>query len=173
VAYKQLVIYRRSYFTIGLFANYGLKLNVMKDFVVRKRIAIKAPDSAVWDALTNPEKTKKYFFHCKVYSDWKQGSPIVFKGRLFFIIKIEMKGEIKQIKHGKLLKYTIANASDKSGTTSTVTDELKFENGETVLTITDDVGRGAGAEKRYEKSMKGWDKVLNGLKELVEDEYNH
>jgi hypothetical protein len=43
---------------------------------------------------------------------------------------------------------------------------LKTE--KTILSITDDVGQGEGAEKRYSRSLKGWDKVLKGLKELVE-----
>jgi len=142
----------------------------MKEHIVEKSIAIKAPAANVWDALTNPEKTKKYFFHCKVLSDWKVGSPITFKGRMFFVIPIEMKGTIKKIEPEKLLQYTISNASDDSGSHSTVTDELTFVKGVTELTITDDVGKGEGAEKRYKKSIKGWDKVLRGLKELVEED---
>jgi len=142
----------------------------MKEFIVKKSITIKAPASEVWDALTNPEKTKQYFFHCKVHSSWKKDSSITFKGRMFWIIPIEMNGTIEKIEPGKLLKYTLANASDKSGTKSVVTDELNYAHGETELTITDDVGQGEGAEKRYNRSVKGWDKVLKGLKELVERE---
>jgi len=139
----------------------------MKEFIVKKHIAIKAPADVVWDALTNPEKTKKYFFHCRVISTWKAGSPITFKGRLYWIIPIKMKGEIKKIEPGKLLQYTLSN---KGGSASTVTDELKFAGGVTTVHITDDVGQGEGAEKRYHRSVKGWDKILKGLKELVEGE---
>ena len=114
----------------------------MKDHIVKKSIVINAPAAVVWDALTDPEKTKAYFFHCRVYSDWKTGSKITFKGRMFFIIPIEMSGEIKQIKPGKLLQYTIANKSDKNGTFSTVTDELTETGGKTELKIMDDVGQG-------------------------------
>lgn len=139
----------------------------MKEYIVKKHIAIKAPADAVWAALTDPEKTKKYFFHCRVISTWKPGSPITFKGRLFWIIPIEMKGEIKKAEPGKLLQYTLSN---KGGSVSTVTDELKFAHGVTTVHITDDVGQGEGAEKRYQRSVKGWDKVLKGLKKFVEDE---
>ena len=38
--------------------------------------------------------------------------------------------------------------------------------GVTTLHISDDVGLGEGSEERYERSEKGWDKVLNGLKKL-------
>lgn len=95
-------------------------------------------------------------------SDWKVGSSIIFKGRIFWFFPIEMKGKIDQITPGKLLKYTLANGKD--GSTSTVTDELTEKDGKTTLHITDDVGQGEGAAKRYHKSVKGWDKILKGLK---------
>ncbi|MEP7322887.1 MAG: SRPBCC domain-containing protein [Saprospiraceae bacterium] len=143
----------------------------MKEFVVRKKIAIQAEPSQVWDALTNPEKTVKYFFNCKVNSKWKVGSPITFKGKILLIKKIELKGQILQIEPGKLLKYSLKNEDDDNAEAgnSTVTDELIYKDGKTILSITDDVGQGQGAEERYLKSKKGWDKVLKGLKELVEE----
>lgn len=140
----------------------------MKKYVVKKSIVINSPAEAVWDALTNPEKTKEYFFHCRVLSDWKVGSPITFKGRMFLIIPIEMKGKIQEVTPGKLLKYTLSNGK-KGDSTSTVTDELTFADGKTTVDITDDVGQGDGAEKRYKRSVKGWDKVLKGLKEFIEE----
>ena len=146
----------------------------MSQNIVSKSIRIKAEPKQVWDALTNPEKTKKYFFHCEVLSEWKMGSPITFKGKMFFIIDIEMTGKILEIEPGRYLKYTLKNgkSTDESAGYSTVTDTLNYEDGETILSITDDVGDGEDAEKRLEKSEEGWDKVLNGLKELVEKENN-
>lgn len=138
----------------------------MSQYIVNKSVRIKAEPAEVWEALTNPEKTKKYFFHCKVYSGWKPGDDITFKGRMLFIIPIEMSGKIIEIEPGRLLKYTLKNG--KSHTFSTVTDMLNYEDGETILTITDDVGDGDNAQKRYDRSQKGWDKVLAGLKALVE-----
>ena len=129
---------------------------------------LNATPAQVWDALTNPEKTKEYFFHCGVYSDWKEGSPITFKGKIFLIKNIEMTGTIMQITPERLLQYTLKNASDDNGSFSTVTDELTYANGVTTLSISDDVGQGEGAEERYERSEKGWDKILKGLREVVE-----
>ena len=143
----------------------------MSQYIINKSVSIKATPSEVWDALTNPEKTKKYFFHCEVFSDWNVGDTITFKGKIFFLIDIEMTGEILEIEKEKLLKYTLKNGkkTDESSGSSTVTDVLTYQNGETLLSITDDVGDGEGAEKRLEKSEAGWDKVLKGLKELVEN----
>lgn len=140
----------------------------MRDFVVKKSISIHAPAEVVWDALTNPEKTKKYFFNCRVFSDWKVGSPIVFQGRMFLLIPVKLEGVITELKPNKLLRYKLFSDVDDRGGSSTVTDELEYLNGQTVLHITDDVGVGEGAEDRYERSVRGWDKILNGLKDLVE-----
>ena len=144
----------------------------MSEFVVRKQIILKAEPAMVWDALTNPDKTKQYFFNCAVYSDWEPGSTIVFTGRMFWFKKIEMKGQIVAIEPTKLLKYTLTNGAEDEDLDnfSTVTDELSYENGETILSITDDVGQGKGAKDRYERSVKGWDHILKGLKEVVEAE---
>ncbi|MBL0033921.1 MAG: SRPBCC domain-containing protein [Bacteroidetes bacterium] len=142
----------------------------MKDFIVKKEITINATPAEVWDALTNPEKTKEYFFNCEVHSDWKKGSPIIFEGRIMLVKKIEMDGIILEIEPEKLLKYNLINSDGDHPTTSTVTDQLTYENGKTRLSISDDVGQGEGAEERYERSVKGWDKVLSGLKEFVERE---
>lgn len=145
-------------------------INNMKNFIVKKKVDIKAEPAEVWDALTNPEKTKKYFLNCEVFSDWKEGSSITFKGTILLVKKIEMNGKILKIQPEKLLQYSLTNEGSKdSSSSSTVTDELTYQNGVTTLSITDDVGQGDGAEERYEKSEKGWDKVLKGLKELVED----
>jgi uncharacterized protein YndB with AHSA1/START domain len=142
----------------------------MKEYVVKKSITINAEPSQVWDALTNPERTKNYFFHSKVYSDWKPGSDIVFSGRMFFI-KMELKGKILQVEPNRLLKYTLKNGSKSNAEAgeSLVTDVLTYENGKTTVSVSDDVGSGEGAEKRYNRSVKGWDKVLTGLKKEVEE----
>ncbi|MDR3681722.1 MAG: SRPBCC domain-containing protein [Flavipsychrobacter sp.] len=144
----------------------------MNQYIVKKSIKIKAQPIKVWDALTNPEKTKEYFFHCEVFSGWNVGDTITFKGKMLFIIDIEMTGKILEIEPGKLLKYTLKNGKDKDAEAgySTVTDVLTYENGETLVSITDDVGKGEGAQKRLEKSEEGWDKVLKGLKQWVENE---
>lgn len=140
----------------------------VENYVVKKSIKIKASPTAVWRALTTPERTKKYFFNCEVFSEWQKGSDIVFKGKVFFFMDVEFQGKIVQIEPETLLKYTLKNSNSDS--VSIVTDKLTYKNGYTTLTITDDVGNGDGAEKRFKRSKRAWDKVLKGLKNVVERE---
>ena len=142
----------------------------MERYVVKKSIWLNAQPDVLWDILTNPEKTKRYFFHCKVFSDWKPGSSIVWKGRIFFFKKIELHGEIIDAEPGKLLKYKLQNGKDTNESVSIVTDTLTPENGGTLLTVSDDVGQGPDAKKRYDRSVKGWDHVLKGLKKVADRE---
>ena len=71
-----------------------------------------------------------------------------------------------EIEPEKLLVYTLKN--ERSSSISTVTEKIIASQGDTVLIISDDVGDGEGAADRYRRSEKGWTKVLNGLKKLVE-----
>ena len=147
-----------------------LKQTTMQDYIVRQSVTIKAEPQEVWDALTNPERTEHYFFNGKVYSDWKVGSDITFKGRIFLIKKYEMKGKILNIEPNKLLQYELKNESGKEASAgkSIVTDVLTYDKGMTTVTVSDNVGSGEGAEKRYKRSVKGWEKILKGLKKEAE-----
>ncbi|MCW3074954.1 MAG: Activator of Hsp90 ATPase 1 family protein [Flaviaesturariibacter sp.] len=41
---------------------------------------IKAPVEKVWEALTRPELVKQYFFGSNQETDWKVGSPLLWRG---------------------------------------------------------------------------------------------
>ena len=138
--------------------------------IVRQTINISAQPEKVWRALTDPDITRKYFFNARVLSDWTPGSPITFKGRLFWVIPYTMNGKILEIEPGRRLKYQLQNGKGEHQSTSTVTDTLELRDGKTIVNITDDVGQGVGAKKRYYRSVKGWKKILKGLKQTVEQQ---
>ncbi|HTE30989.1 MAG TPA: SRPBCC domain-containing protein [Chryseolinea sp.] len=137
---------------------------------LRQTINISAQPEKVWRALTDPDITRKYFFNARVLSDWTPGSPITFKGRLFWVIPYTMNGKILEIEPGRRLKYQLQNGKGEHQSTSTVTDTLELRDGKTIVNITDDVGQGVGAKKRYYRSVKGWKKILKGLKQTVEQQ---
>jgi hypothetical protein len=43
-------------------------------------IVIRAPRAKVWEALTQPEIVRTYFFGTNLVTDWKVGSPLFFRG---------------------------------------------------------------------------------------------
>ena len=53
---------------------------MLNDLTLKKQFTFNAPVEAVWDALTNPEKIKRYLFGTQTITDWKEGSPIIFTG---------------------------------------------------------------------------------------------
>jgi uncharacterized protein YndB with AHSA1/START domain len=70
---------------------------------VKNAISINASIEKVWDALVNPEQTKKYMFGCETVSDWKVGSPLLWRGIYEGKEMVFVKGIILAIETGKPL----------------------------------------------------------------------
>lgn len=150
-----------------------------KELIVKNVINIHAPASKVWDALTNPEQTKKYMFGCETVSDWKTGSPLLWKGNWEGKEMIFVKGNIVSIEPGKYLAYTTIDPNnpaipDIPENYLTVTYSLSESNGLTELTVTQgDYSTVADGEKRYLETYnngEGWNPILVQIKQLVETE---
>ena len=73
---------------------------------VEKTVTLQADASTVWDALTNPEVTRKYFFGCEAISDWKVGSPLIFRVEVDGQETIPVKGVITAIEPNRFLEHT-------------------------------------------------------------------
>jgi uncharacterized protein YndB with AHSA1/START domain len=131
-------------------------------------INIHASISNVWDALTKPEIIKQYFFGTNTITDWKSGSPIKFKGE-WQGKSYEDKGTILDIQKNKLIKYdywsSMSGIEDKPENYVIVTYQLSGEDGNVNLTI---VQENIPDEKTKTHSEENWNKVLQGLKKVVE-----
>jgi uncharacterized protein YndB with AHSA1/START domain len=136
--------------------------------IAKATITINAPASKVWEALKDPELIKQYLFGAEVISDWKEGSPITYKGT-YQGKAYEDKGAVLQAEPEKLLIMT--HWSPLSGTTDSpenyhkVSYELVPKNGSTQLTITQD--NNSSAEERAQNAGF-WQTVLEGIKKLLE-----
>jgi len=145
--------------------------------VVKSTITIQAPKAKVWDALTNPEQTKKYMFGCEAVSDWKPGSSLLWKGSYEGKEMIFVKGTIKAIQPEKHLTYTVIDPNNKEipdipENYLTVTIDLNEEHGDTSVVVTQgDYSKVAEGEKRYQHTVQegGWEPVLIAIKKLVEE----
>lgn len=149
----------------------------MEKLIVKNSITINAPASEVWDALVNPEQTKKYMFGCETVSDWRPGSALLWKGNYEGNEMVFVKGKIVEIQPGKFLAYTTIDPNnvsieDKPENYLTVTYDLKTDNGQTILTVTQgDFSTVAEGEKRYNEAFnggEGWNPVLTEIKKLLE-----
>jgi len=148
----------------------------MEPLIVKSVIAIDAPASQVWDALTNPEKTKLYMFGCETVSDWKVGSALLWKGNYEGQDIIFVKGNIVEIEPEKLLIYTTIDPNstidDVSENYLHVTYSLLSENKKTILTVTQgDYNTVSEGKKRYQEAYnngEGWNPILSEIKKLIE-----
>lgn len=148
-----------------------------KELVIKNTISIKAPASKVWDALVNPEQTKKYMFGCETVSDWKPGSTLLWRGNWEGKEMVFVKGAIVSIEPEKFLAYTVIDPlntaiEDIPENYLTVTYSLVSANGDTLLTVTQgDYSKVAEGEKRYNDSYnngEGWNPILQQIKALAE-----
>lgn len=143
--------------------------------IVKNSITINAPVAKVWDALVNPEQTKKYMFGCETVSDWKSGSELLWRGNYEGKDMVFVKGKIVEIIPEKFLSYTTidpnSDIADIPGNYLTVTYELKEDNGATLLTATQgDYSTVGDGEKRFRETLDGggWQPILVEIKKLVE-----
>ena len=139
-----------------------------KTYIATASTTINAPASKVWEAITKPELIKKYLFDTDVVSDWKVGSPIVYRGK-FQGKPFEDKGKILEIEPGKSLVSThwspMSGVPDLPENYHKVSYQLSERDGKTDVTILQDNN---ASEEEKAHSEANWKTVLDGLKKLVE-----
>lgn len=148
----------------------------MEKRTITNTITINARPAKVWDALTNPEQTKKYMFGCETVSDWQPGSPLLWRMEHEGGELIAVKGQVVDIQPGEFLAYTVFDPNstipDIPENYLTVTYQLATENGHTILTVTQgDYNTVADGERRYQESYnngEGWNPILVEIKKLLE-----
>ena len=148
----------------------------MKPLIVQNSIVINANASKIWNALINPQQTKKYMFGCEAVSDWKIGSTLLWKGEYEGKEMIFVKGSILDIQPEIFLAYSTIDPNssipDISENYLTVTYRLLEKDGKTTLTVTQgDYTKVADGETRYQEAFnhgEGWNPILIEIKKLVE-----
>lgn len=141
------------------------------ELIVRRSIEIKAPASRIWELLTDPGHTVKYMFGCEVVSDWKIGSPLLWRGVSDGVVYV--KGSLIALEKEKLLSFTVfdpnAGIEDTPSNYTTVAIELIPGKGSTTLNVTQGDFTGVvDGENRCLSTGAGWDSALPRIKELAE-----
>ncbi len=131
-------------------------------------VKIDAPVEKVWEALTDPEMIKKYFYDTVIRTDWIPGNPIKFTGE-FQGKKYEDKGTVKAIEPFSLIQYnywsSMSGLEDCAENYSNITYKLTKYDGGTLLTVIQD---NIKSEKLKEHSTESWKTVIDNLKQLIE-----
>lgn len=136
---------------------------------LKTSIHINAPVSKVWDALTNAELIKKYFFGTECISDWKKGSPIVYRG-VWEGKPYEDKGNIIDIEKEKFIFYNYWSSMSGTADVPANYSEIRYEltpdkNGTTFTVIQHDIK----TQEAREHSEKNWGFIMNGMKKMLEE----
>lgn len=139
--------------------------------VFRDSVRINASALKVWSIITDPKMTKKFMFGGEAISDWRVGSPLVW--RLEGTDK-SLKGTVIAFEPGKRLAYTIIDPEapypDIPENYTTVTYDLVEDHGQTIVSISDgDFSTVAEGKMRYERTVQGWGKALKELKKVAEE----
>jgi uncharacterized protein YndB with AHSA1/START domain len=143
---------------------------------VSNEITIDAPPARVWDSLTKPEWTKQYMFGCEPITDWKPGSPILWKGTFNDVEIVAVKGEIVSIDPNRSLVYTVIDPNnpaipDLPENYLTVTLKLTKQGDQTHLFVSQgDYNKVGDGENRYKHTVDGggWSSILDQIKQLTE-----
>ena len=129
-------------------------------------IYIRATPERIWQALTDSELVKRYYFGSVIESDFKPGSPIVYRqaegGR------VDIEGEIIEADPPRRLVHTFAVRwdSDVNEPPTRVAWEIT-PMGETCrLSVTHDGFTEENAT--FAQTKGGWPIILSGLKTLLE-----
>ncbi|RYG32540.1 MAG: SRPBCC domain-containing protein, partial [Chitinophagaceae bacterium] len=132
-------------------------------------IDIHATADVVWDTITNPELIKKYFFNTQVETSWQPGSPIFWRGE-WEGKPYEEKGEILDIDPGNSvsMSYLSGMLEDVPENYAVLNYEIETTDDEFCTLKIEQVG--FKDENSLEHSRKSWQLVLEGLKQVAEEE---
>src|SRR5680860_1566558 len=137
----------------------------MTGYVATAEAEISASTAQVWTALTDPDQIEKYMFGSRVETDWKPGSPIVWKGE-YDGKSYEDKGEIVEIDPERRLKVThfspMSGQEDVPENYHTLTYELEDRG------VTTHISLSHASEEQAEQFKANWQAMLDSLKEIVD-----
>jgi uncharacterized protein YndB with AHSA1/START domain len=139
-----------------------------KKLIAWASMTFNAPNSKVWDALVNPDAIKQYMFGTNVISDWREGSPIIWKGE-WQGKSYEDKGVILQFKPGQKLQYShfspLSGVPDRPENYHTVTIELSAQGNQTLVSLAQNNN---ATEEERAHSEDNWGMMLAALKKFLE-----
>ena len=128
------------------------------------QVFIKATPEQIWDAITKPEFTQKYFYGARISATPDRYSSLGPDGSVWGDDEIYEFDPPRKLSHGWRSLYDPELAAEEI---SRVTWEIEpGDDGVSMLTVVHD--RLEGAPKTAASVSGGWMRVLSGLKTLLE-----
>jgi uncharacterized protein YndB with AHSA1/START domain len=139
-----------------------------RKLVAHASVTIDASRAQVWDALVTPSSIKQYMFGTDVVTDWREGSPIAWRGK-WQGRAYEDRGIVLKCEAGRLLCYThfspLSGLPDEPENYHTVTVELTDQGDATLVSLAQDNN---ATEQARAHAEKNWTMMLDALKQFVE-----
>jgi DNA-binding transcriptional ArsR family regulator/uncharacterized protein YndB with AHSA1/START domain len=132
------------------------------------RIAIKATPEQVWQAITNPAKTSKFWYNCAIRSDWQIESPFgLWNGEVKIAegIILDMNPPNKLVMSWRFVSFPGTENDTPIRITWEIGSHPEFKGVTLVSVVHDELEQAAPTAKIIEN---GFPIVLSGLKTLLE-----
>jgi uncharacterized protein YndB with AHSA1/START domain len=142
----------------------------MANIVATAETDISASPARVWSALTDPAQIKRYMFGSQVETDWKPGSPIVWKGE-YQGNAYQDKGQIVEVEPQRRLVVThfspMSGQPDAPENYHTLTYVLEPRGKGTHVSLSQDNNT---SEEEAAHSRDNWAAMLSALKKVIESD---
>jgi uncharacterized protein YndB with AHSA1/START domain len=145
----------------------------MPGLFIRNTLDVNAPVETLWKMLTSNEFIPQYMFGCLAETDWKPGSPLLWKGAADG--KLYVKGSIVSFDAPHRLEYTIIDPNNpgipdipENYLTVTNTVTARGPNASTLEMVLGDYSKVAQGQKRYDETKAAGNHLLEVIKKLAE-----
>lgn len=136
----------------------------MPSAIITYDLYIRASAEAIWDALTNPDLTQRYWAETRIESDWKVGSTILYVRRG----EITDAQEILEIDPPRLLRHTFKPLFGEFRDEAASLVRLEILPGGEVSHLRLRHDQFPPESRVFPACSVGWPRILSSLKSLLE-----
>lgn len=145
----------------------------MTEPFLRYRVDVDASVATLWRVLTDNAFIPQYMFGCVAETDWKPGSPLLWRGAADG--KVYVKGTVVSVDAPRRVEYTVIDPNNpavadvpENYLSMIYTLEERGDGGSTLEIAQGDFTKVANGDKRYKDSAAGGDFLLQAIRKLAE-----